>query len=71
MFNQYPNLPASVKAPLWANFARVTGAQIDGQPHLVFHECDPTSHEPGVVARALSFPNELTQDDGQIFSVIH
>ncbi|MBA4252266.1 MAG: hypothetical protein C0442_11170 [Chlorobiaceae bacterium] len=69
--NKYPYLPTSIKAPPWSNFARVTGVQIDGKPHLVFHESDPTSHEPGEVARASCFPVDLTQDDGQIFSVIH
>lgn len=60
---------SSVTAPVWAGVAVVVGSHIDGHMHLVFHECDPASGEPGEVARSFNFPRELTPFAGETFAI--
>lgn len=62
---------SDVAAPVWAGFAVVVGSHIDGHQHLVFHECDPASGEPGEVARSFNFPRELAPLAGETFAINH
>lgn len=69
----YPSLAdfSNTPAPPWANYASVVGPHIDGQPHLVFSECDPANGQPGEVVRANMCPPELMPFAGTVFNVRH